>query len=435
MGWLRRSQIKNDLIMREDPKLKELGRTESRHISCKYLGRENECPKECNACEISIKTDADLALSRGSIDEAIALYERAVALEPKFAEAWVNMANAYGMKKNYEKSKAAFDKAIAIDPKYGKALFGKGISLKNLGRLSEALELAQLVNLLYPGNDDVLSFIKNLSEMKPTSKPLPPESASVNPEKNITKQATPAPTGWHLMCSYSASLWQMVSEKRTKECGSRGDASILQSGDYFTPVLKMENHSGYSLPAFTVEYVIDGIERGNWTIDSMDDGVIQSLWLTNKVPQIAANYGHHSIVYSILGHEVCSFSWFIENHKYDWLASLSCSAALQQYKENTYIKRVGLLGRKSLLEKEQYYSPVLTLKNNCMSDTPAFAVKCSIDGHSDTSWANSTIKPGEIRNYKFGFDTAQQYMGIGKHTITYSVFDQVIGKLDWEIKL
>ena len=144
----------------------ELGRTESRHISCMYKGHESACPKECNLCEISIKTDADLALARGSIDEAINLYERAVALEPRFAEAWVNMANAYGMNRDYEKSISAFDKAIAIDPKYGKALFGKAISLKNIGRTSEALELAQLVNLLYPGNEHILVFIKELETKK-----------------------------------------------------------------------------------------------------------------------------------------------------------------------------------------------------------------------------------------------------------------------------
>ena len=421
--------------MMEDLKMKELGRTESRHISCKYLGREEECPKECNTCEISIKTDADLALSRSSIDEAISLYERAVALEPRFAEAWVNMANAYGMKKNYEKSVEAFDKAIAIDPKYGKALFGKAISLKNLGRTSEALELAQLVNLLYPGNDNVLNFIKDLGEAKPIPKPSFPEASSDNLGKNKPEQKTIAPTGWQLMCSYSVSLWQMVSEKRTNECGSRGDSSILQSGDYFTPVFKMENHSGYSLPAFTVEYVIDGVEKGKWTIDSLNDEIVQLLWLTNKVPQIATNYGHHAIEYSILGHVVCSFSWFVENHKYDWLTSLSSSATLKQYKGDMYIKRVGLIGRKSLLEREQYYCPVLTLKNNLASGTPSFTIECTIDGHSGISWANCSLKPEEIRNFTFSEDTAQQYMGIGKHTITYSAFGQIIGKLDWEIKL
>ncbi len=415
--------------------MKELGRTESRHISCKFLGRENECPKECNTCEISIKTDADLALSRGSIDEAIALYERAIALEPKFAEAWVNMANAHGMRKDYEKSIAAFDKAIAIDPKYGKALFGKAISLKYLGRLSEALELAQLVNLLYPGNDDVLCFIKDLSEIKPTSKPLSPGTSSGNPDNNTSKQMMPAPTGWQLMCSYSASLWQMVSEKRTTECGSRGDASVLQSGDYFTPVFKIENHSGYSLSAFTVEYVIDGVESGKWSIDSLNDGIIQLLWLTNKVPQIAANYGHHAIEYSILGHVVCSFSWFVENHKYDWLTALSSSVTLKQYKGDTFIKRSGLLGRKSLLEREQYYCPELTLKNNLASHTPEFTIECTIDGRSGISWANCSLKSEEIHNYKLSEGTARQYMSIGIHTITYSAFGQIIGKLKWEIKL
>ena len=48
---------------------------------------------------------------------------------------------------------------------------------------------------------------------------------------------------------------------------------------------------------------------------------------------------------------------------------------------------------------------------------------------------STLISSEEIRNYKLSEGTARQFMSIGIHTITYSAFGQIIGKLKWEIKL
>ena len=48
------------------------------------------------------------------------------------------MANAYGMKSEYNNALTAFNKALAIDSQYGKAMFGKAITLRNLGKLEQA---------------------------------------------------------------------------------------------------------------------------------------------------------------------------------------------------------------------------------------------------------------------------------------------------------
>ena len=126
-----------------------LGRDESRHISCKYEGRESECPKSCDKCAISIKTEGDFALTQNELDKAIKQYKRAVFVEPKFAEAWVNMGNAYGMKSEYNHALSAFNKAIAIDPTYGKALLGKAITLKNLAKFEEAMLICNEILEMY----------------------------------------------------------------------------------------------------------------------------------------------------------------------------------------------------------------------------------------------------------------------------------------------
>ena len=75
-----------------------LGRNESLHLSCEYAGREYDCPLECEKCAISKKTDGDYALANNQLGDAIQLYKNALSLEPQFAEAWCNLANAFGMK-------------------------------------------------------------------------------------------------------------------------------------------------------------------------------------------------------------------------------------------------------------------------------------------------------------------------------------------------
>lgn len=138
-----------------------LGRDESKHIHCDFENNENDCPKECSKCAISIKTDGDIALAQNLLDEAIKNYKKAIFVEPKFAEAWVNLGNAYGMKSEYNNAISAFDKAIAIDPIYGKALYGKAVTLRNLGNLEEAMEIANTILHVYDA-DEVRAFKKGL---------------------------------------------------------------------------------------------------------------------------------------------------------------------------------------------------------------------------------------------------------------------------------
>lgn len=136
-----------------------LGRNEKLHPACGYKGRESSCPKECSQCAIAIKTDGDIALAENRLDEAIKQYRKALFVDPKFAEAWCNLANAYGMRSEYNNALSAFNKALAIDPQYGKAMFGKAITLKNLGRPDQAITLATDILELY--SDENVQKFKN----------------------------------------------------------------------------------------------------------------------------------------------------------------------------------------------------------------------------------------------------------------------------------
>jgi tetratricopeptide (TPR) repeat protein len=141
--------------------MSELGRNEDLALTCEYCGCEDDCPKECSTCAIAIKTDGDAALLEKKLPSAIRFYKRALFLEPRFAEAWNNLANAYNMINESYNALEAFNKAIAIDEEYGKALFGKAMTLRKLGLLDEAMQLANNILKLYAA-DEVFEFKKGL---------------------------------------------------------------------------------------------------------------------------------------------------------------------------------------------------------------------------------------------------------------------------------
>ena len=67
------------------------------------------------------------------------------------------------MKSEYNNALAAFEKAIAIDPVYGKALYGKAVTLRNMGQLESAMTLANAILELYDVME-VRRFKKELVE-------------------------------------------------------------------------------------------------------------------------------------------------------------------------------------------------------------------------------------------------------------------------------
>jgi tetratricopeptide (TPR) repeat protein len=90
------------------------------------------------------------------IDEAIALYEQAVAAKPDLKEAWYNLGIARSKKGDFAKELEAYEKALALDPKYAKALYNKAISLEDNGRTNDAISTYDEVLALEPNATDAL---------------------------------------------------------------------------------------------------------------------------------------------------------------------------------------------------------------------------------------------------------------------------------------
>ncbi len=64
--------------------------------------------------------------NKGMLDEAIAEYGHAIAVEPDYAGAYSNRGAAYYRKGEYDRAIADFGKAIEINPLYAEAYYNRG---------------------------------------------------------------------------------------------------------------------------------------------------------------------------------------------------------------------------------------------------------------------------------------------------------------------
>ncbi len=96
---------------------------------------------------VAIKSDLheawhDRGISLGILgrhEEAISSYDRAVAFKSDFHESYYDRGVALDNSGRYEEAVASYDRAVAIKPDEHKAWHNRGISLYNLGRCEEAI--------------------------------------------------------------------------------------------------------------------------------------------------------------------------------------------------------------------------------------------------------------------------------------------------------
>ena len=71
--------------------------------------------------------------TNGDYDRAIADFNKAVELDPKYAHPYKDRGNAYQKKGNYDQAIADEDKAIELDPKYAQAYSIRGSAYTSKG--------------------------------------------------------------------------------------------------------------------------------------------------------------------------------------------------------------------------------------------------------------------------------------------------------------
>ena len=97
-----------------------------------------------------------------SIDRAIALFERATALDPDYASAWASLGGAFqlkgmflGVRELAEKAVTTLQRAIALQPTLANAHAWLGLSYLMISRIDEAVASLQQARLLEPDNASV----------------------------------------------------------------------------------------------------------------------------------------------------------------------------------------------------------------------------------------------------------------------------------------
>ncbi len=75
---------------------------------------------------------------QGKIDEAIAHFDKAIAMRPDFAEAYYNLGTARAARKQWGESIRQFERAIAIRTVYPEARYNLGAALYCIGDYARA---------------------------------------------------------------------------------------------------------------------------------------------------------------------------------------------------------------------------------------------------------------------------------------------------------
>ena len=104
---------------------------------------------------------------------ALALLERAVAIQPGSAAAHNNLGNTLAGMQRYADALAAFDRALALKAENPKALRNRGTALRKLGRLDDALASLDRALALEPDfRDAMVSRAELLQQMHRTSEAI-----------------------------------------------------------------------------------------------------------------------------------------------------------------------------------------------------------------------------------------------------------------------
>ena len=90
----------------------------------------------------------------GNYSGAIESFEKAIALEPDYFEAWNGKADTLNRAKKYQDALIASDQVLMINPHYGKGWINRGYILYNLGRYDEELNAYDRAIDIDPQNAD-----------------------------------------------------------------------------------------------------------------------------------------------------------------------------------------------------------------------------------------------------------------------------------------
>ncbi|PZO39221.1 MAG: hypothetical protein DCF19_14730 [Pseudanabaena frigida] len=100
------------------------------------------------------------------VDSAIACFERAIQIDPTYADAHCNLGSAFIRKDRIKDAILAYKEAIDIEPNFAQPYFNLGILLNNIGKFEEAIACFQSSIDLVPNWVEAKQYLGTLLARK-----------------------------------------------------------------------------------------------------------------------------------------------------------------------------------------------------------------------------------------------------------------------------
>src|SRR4030042_1222790 len=76
---------------------------------------------------------------KGQYDNAISDFNKALEVNPNYADAYYNRGIAYGKKEQYDNEIPDYNKALEVNPNYAEAYFNRGVIYEKRGQYDNAI--------------------------------------------------------------------------------------------------------------------------------------------------------------------------------------------------------------------------------------------------------------------------------------------------------
>ena len=173
--------------------------------------------------------------AQGKLDEAIASYQRAIAINPDYAEAHFNLGNALSDKGKSAEAATSYKGAIAINPDYAEAYNNLGIVLKAQDKMDEAVTSYQCAITINPNYTEALH---NLGVILKDQGKL--DEAATLYERVLALDPT-HPSARHMLAALRGQTTEMAPAKYVKvlfdRYSSNYDHHLMEKLQYNTPAL------------------------------------------------------------------------------------------------------------------------------------------------------------------------------------------------------
>ena len=106
-------------------------------------------------------------MAKGEYDQAIACFDKALAIEPSFAEAYCNRGTAYYEKGQYDPAISDFSRAIEINPDSAEAYYNRAVAYYHKKQYDKARrDVQEAQSLGHQVGPDLLKALQEVSGRK-----------------------------------------------------------------------------------------------------------------------------------------------------------------------------------------------------------------------------------------------------------------------------